>query len=380
MTTNIYFDYAATSPADERVVTAMFPYFTQKFGNPSSRTHSFGWTGAQAVKTAREQLAEMLGCETQELIFTSGATESINLALKGVFEIYAPKGKHIITSQTEHRAVLGTCKALEQKGARVTYLAVDRNGLIDLEVLKNSINDQTILVCLQFANNETGVLQPVKEIAEIVHERNSIFMSDAAQAVGKIPVNVAETRIDLLCLSGHKFCGPKGAGALYVRRKNPRVKLQALIDGGGQEEGLRSGTLNVPAIVGLGKAAEIAAAEMSRESERVSLLRGRLERALTVNSGVQLNGSVNLRLPGISNLLFSGFTAAELISKLPGLAFSAGSACASASGEPSHVLTAMGLNTDQARRSLRLSLGRFTTEAEIDEAVKRILALANKHI
>jgi len=361
----------------------MLPYFSKKFGNPSSVAHSYGWLAAAAVKTAREQVAALIHCQVQELIFTSGASEAINQALKGVYEIYASKGNHIITCATEHRAVLDTCRSLEDKGARVTCLSVNKEGLIDLQELRDSISDKTILVCLQMANNETGVIQPMVEIAEVVHAAGSIFMSDATQAVGKIPVDVQGLGIDLLCLSAHKFCGPKGAGALYVRRKNPRVKLYPLIHGGGQEGGLRSGTLNVPAIVGLGKAAEIAMAEMKSDALRISNLRELLEQALLFEKEgkadpvVLLNGSPNFRLPGISNLRFANFTSSELIVKLQPIAFSAGSACSSANGEPSHVLLAMGLDSDQARRSVRFGLGKATEKNEIEMLIERIRLLGD---
>lgn len=367
----IYLDYNSTTPVDQRVLQAMLPYFSEKFGNAASRTHALGWVAEEAVKTAREQVGQLINCSERELIFTSGATEAINLAIKGVYEAYQTKGKHIVVAATEHKAVLDTCKALEKKGAEVTYLPVNREGLIDLNQLNNSITPSTILVCVMFANNETGVIQPVDQIAAIIHAKGSIFMSDATQAVGKMNVDVQADGIDLLCLSAHKFYGPKGAGALYVRRKDPRVTLTAQIHGGGHERGLRSGTLNVPAIVGLGKACEIAKAEMWDDAQRISKLRTLLEQSLMEPGGVFVNGSQKNRLPNVTNLSFTGIKADSLITKLPDIALSTGSACSSAIPEPSHVLMAMGLTQEQAYSSVRFSLGKYTTEEEIKYVIEQ---------
>lgn len=368
----IYLDYNSTTPVDDRVLKTMLPLFSEKFGNAASRTHALGWVAEEAVKIAREQVAQLINCSEQELVFTSGATEAINLAIKGVFEAYQTKGKHIVVTATEHKAVLDTCKALEKKGAEITYLPVDREGLIDLNQLNNSITQSTILVCVMFANNETGVFQPIEQIAAIVHAKGSIFMSDATQAVGKINVDVQAEGIDLLCLSAHKFYGPKGVGALYVRRKDPRVALVAQIHGGGHERGLRSGTLNVPAIVGLGKACEIAKAEMWDDAQRISKLRTLLEQSLLDSDGVFVNGSQKNRLPNVANLSFTGIKADSLITKLPDIALSTGSACSSAIAEPSHVLTAMGLSQEQAYSAIRFSLGKYTTEEEVKFVIGKI--------
>lgn len=368
----IYLDYSSTTPVDERVLQAMLPYFSEKFGNAASKTHALGWIAEDAVKAAREQVAQLISCSTQELVFTSGATESINLAIKGVYEAYHTKGKHIVVAATEHKAVLDTCKALEKKGAEITYLPVDREGLIDLNELTNLITPSTILVSVMFANNETGVIQPIQQIAEIVHAKGSIFMSDATQAVGKINVDVQSEGIDLLCLSAHKFYGPKGAGALYIRRKDPRVTLFPLIHGGGHERNLRSGTLNVPAIVGLGKACEIAKAEMWDDAEKTSRLRTLLEQSLFETGKAHVNGSQKHRLPNISNLSFIGLKADAIITKVPTIAVSTGSACTSAIPEPSHVLLAMGLTQVQAYSSIRFSLGKYITEEEIKIVVEKM--------
>lgn len=387
----IYLDYASTTPVDRRVLESMLPYFSEKAGNPASRTHAFGWVAEEAVKSAREKVAALINCSEQEIIFTSGSTEAINLALKGVFENYQSKGRHIVTVATEHRAVLDTCQALERKGAEVTYLPVDREGLINLNLLEKSIKDSTILVCIMFANNETGVIQPIRQIADIVHARGCIFMSDATQAVGKIPVDVQAEHIDLVCLSAHKFYGPKGAGALFVRRKNPRVTLYPLIHGGGHEHGLRSGTLNVPAIVGLGKAAELAKVEMQEDALRISALRAFFEQALMSipeqalrnlpeqeyfkSNVVRINGHIKNRLPNISNLAFKGFKADRLITQMSEIAVSTGSACSSVLAEPSHVLTAMSLSQEEAYSSIRFSLGKYTSREEMEYAVKKVNVL-----
>ncbi|MFN0203004.1 MAG: cysteine desulfurase family protein [Bacteroidia bacterium] len=369
----IYLDYNATTPTDARVLEAMLPYFTQKFGNAASSSHAWGWTAAEAVAKAREQLAYLIGASEQELVFTSGATEAINLAIKGVAEVYAEKGKHIVTVQTEHKAVLDVCQRLEKQGYNLTYLPVNEGGLIDLEELEKAITPQTILVSVMYANNETGVLQPISEIAQLVHQKGSLFMSDGVQAVGKIPVKVEELGIDLLPMSGHKFYAPKGVGALYVRRRNPRVRLTALIDGGGHERGLRSGTLNVPAIVGMGAAAEIAQTEMYAEVKRLQMLRDKLENALLATGKIWLNGDKEKRLAHVANLQFSSLSSEMFLKKCRNLAVSTGSACTSALMQPSHVLRAMGLSEKAAYNSIRMSLGRFTTEAEIEKTIENIL-------
>lgn len=365
----VYLDYNATTPVDKRVLEEMLPYFTEKFGNASSRTHSFGWVADDAVKTARQQTADLINCLDQEIVFTSGATESINLALKGVWENYRTKGKHIVTVSTEHKAVLDTCSALEKKGADITYLSVDREGLIDLEELKKALRPDTILVAVMYVNNETGVIQPIRKIADLVHENKSIFMCDATQAVGKINIDIQEEHIDLMCISAHKFYGPKGVGALYVRRKDPRVTLFPQIDGGGHERGLRSGTLNVTGIVGLGKACEIAKSEMWEDAVRISKLRTRLEQLLCEYPNVFINGSTKHRLFNTANICFQGRRSESIIGKIANIAVALGSACTSAISAPSHVLKAMGLNEEDAYSSIRFSLGKQTTEAEIKEVL-----------
>jgi cysteine desulfurase len=367
----IYLDYNSTTPVDKRVLDIMLPYFSGKFGNASSRTHSFGWIAEDAVKKARQQVAAMINCLDQEIVFTSGATESINLALKGVWENYKSKGNHIITVRTEHKAVLDTCAALEKKGARLTYLSVNREGLIDLQELQDAISPETILVAVMYANNETGVIQPIREIANVVHSNGSIFFCDATQALGKINIDVQEEHIDLMCISAHKFYGPKGAGALYVRRKDPRVSLFPQIDGGGHERGLRSGTLNVPGIVGLGAACEIAQKEMWEDAVRISKLRTKLEHALCDLPDAFINGSTKHRLFNTTNICFQGRRSETLIRQFPTLAVAMGSACTSAIPEPSHVLKAMGLKDDDSYSSIRFSLGKSTTEEEIKEVIKR---------
>ncbi len=368
----IYLDYNATTPVDKRILETMLPYFTEKFGNASSRTHAFGWIAEDAVKTAREQTARLINCTAQEIVFTSGATEAINLAIKGVWENYQTKGRHIITVKTEHKAVLDTCRALERKGAEITYLSVNREGLIDLDELKNALTPQTILTAVMHVNNETGVMQPIKQIAELVHSSNSIFMSDATQAVGKINCDVEEDDIDLMCMSAHKIYGPKGAGALYVRRKNPRVTLFAQMDGGGHERGLRSGTLNVTGIVGLGKACEIADQEMWDDAARISRLRTKLEQHLCDLDNVFINGSTRHRLFNTTNITFQGIRAENLITKLPSIAIAMGSACSSAIAEPSHVLKAMGLSDEDSYSSIRFSLGKYTSDSEINEVIEAV--------
>lgn len=369
----IYFDNNATTPCDPRVVEAMLPYFTEKFGNAASRTHAFGWEGEEAVEQAREQVAKLVGAEPREIIFTSGATEADNLAIKGVFEMYAGKGRHIITVATEHKAVLDTCHHLEKLGGEVTYLPVNREGLIDLGELEAAIRPSTVLIAVMYANNEIGVIQPVRAISQIARKHGVLFFTDAAQAVGKVPVDVNEDGIDLMALSAHKLYGPKGIGALYVRRKDPRVRLTAQMDGGGHERGMRSGTLNVPAIVGLGKACELCRLEMEAESARVSALRDRLEAGLLQLEEVYVNGSRDHRLPGTVNLSFRYVPAEGLITMInKDIALSSGSACTSASLEPSYVLKALGLDDDLAHSSLRFGLGRYTTGSEVDYAISQL--------
>lgn len=369
----IYLDHNATTPCDPRVVEAMLPYFTASFGNAASRNHSFGWQAEAAVDGARDEVARLIGSEPNEIIFTSGATEAINLALKGVAEMYVSKGNHIITCTIEHKAVLDTCHYLEQKGAEVTYLPVSREGLINLEELEAAIRPTTVLIAIMWANNELGTVMPVREIGAIARRHGVLFFTDATQAVGKIPVDVNTDNIDLLALSAHKFYGPKGVGALYVRRRGPRVRLVPQLHGGGHERGLRSGTLNVPGIVGLGKACAIARQEMGAEAERLRGLRDRLESALLHLEKVAVNGSREHRLPGTTNISFTGVEDEALIMGFnKDIALSTGSACTSASLEPSYVLRALGLSDEGARSSLRFGLGRFTTEEEVDYTIERV--------
>ena len=355
---------------DPRVLEAMLPYFNEKFGNAASRNHPFGWVAEEGVDYAREQVAKLIGASEKEIIFTSGATESDNLAIKGVFEMYKEKGNHIITAVTEHKAVLDACKHVEKLGGRVTYLPVKEDGLVDLAVLEAAMTNETILVSIMYANNEIGVIQPVKAISDIAHKYGALFMTDAVQAVGKLPVDVNRDGIDLLALSAHKMYGPKGVGALYVRRKGPRVKVTAQMDGGGHERGMRSGTLNVPGIVGLGKACEIAGLEMESEAIRLATLRNKLESALTVLEESYVNGNVNYRLPHVANISFKYVEGEGLMMAMKDLAVSSGSACTSASLEPSYVLKSLGLSDDLAHSSIRFGLGRFTTEEEVDYAVQ----------
>ncbi|MFL5764479.1 MAG: cysteine desulfurase family protein [Bacteroidia bacterium] len=366
----VYLDYNSTTPVDKRVLDGMLPYFTEKFGNAASRTHSFGWIAEDAVKKARQQVASLIGCLDQEIIFTSGATEAINLALKGIWENYQAKGKHFITVKTEHKAVLDTFASLQKQGAEVTYLPVDREGLIDSGDLKAALRKDTVLVAVMYANNETGVIQPVKQIADLVHANGSIFFCDATQAVGKINIDVQDEHIDLMCISAHKFYGPKGIGALYVRRRDPRVTLAAQIDGGGHERGLRSGTLNVPGIVGLGKACELAQNEMWEDAARLSKLRTKLEQALCDLPDVFINGSIKHRLFNTANICFHGRRSETIIKQIPNIAVSMGSACTSAIPEPSHVLKAMGINDEDSYSSVRLSLGKYTTEQEMKKVIE----------
>jgi len=355
---------------DPRVLDAMVPYFTQKFGNAASRNHAFGWVAEEAVDYAREQVAKIIGATEKEIIFTSGATEADNLAIKGVFEMYQEKGNHIITAVTEHKAVLDTCKHIEKLGGKVTYLSVKEDGMIDLNELEAAMTKETILVSIMYGNNEIGVIQPVKEIAAIAHKHGALFMTDATQAVGKIPVDVNADGIDLLAFSAHKIYGPKGVGALYVRRKGPRVKVTAQMDGGGHERGMRSGTLNVPGIVGFGKACELCLQEMESEAKRLSTLRDKLQAALTVLEESYVNGNVEHRLPHVANISFKYVEGEGLMMAMKDLAVSSGSACTSASLEPSYVLKSLGLSDDLAHSSIRYGLGRFTTDEEVDYAIE----------
>jgi cysteine desulfurase len=375
----IYMDNHATSPLDPRVLEAMMPYLTGIFGNAASRNHSFGWEAEAAVEKAREQVAKLIGATAKEIIFTSGATESNNLALKGIAEMYRERGNHIITQATEHKAVLDTCKRLEKSGIRVTYLPVKADGLIDLEDLKRAMDDKTILVSIMFANNEIGVVQPVTEIGKLCRERGVLFHSDGVQAVGKIPVDVNSMNIDVLSLSGHKIYGPKGVGALYVRRRNPRVQISEQINGGGHERGMRSGTLNVPGIVGLGKACEIAREEMAAEGERLRKLRDKLKAKLESSLDfVHVNGSMEHRLPNNLNMSFVYVEGESLLMGINDVAVSSGSACTSATLEPSYVLKALGLGDDVAHSSIRFGLGRFNTEAEVDYVADKVVDIVKK--
>lgn len=375
----VYLDNNATTPTDPRVVETMIPYFHQMPGNAASRNHPFGWEAEEAVDYAREQIANLINVSSKEIIFTSGATEGDNLAIKGVFEMYARKGNHIITLTTEHKAVLDTCKKIEKMGGEVTYLEVDSEGLVNLDDLRAAIKDNTILVSIMWANNETGVIQPMKEIGDICREKGVLFFSDATQAVGKIPVDPKETGVHLMAFTSHKMYGPKGVGALYVSRKNPRVKVTAQMDGGGHERGMRSGTLNVPGIVGFGKAAEIAKAEMHEDAARLSKLRDKLENALKANmEEVYVNGSTEHRMPHVTNISFKHVEGEGLMMTFnQNMAVSSGSACTSASLEPSYVLVALGLGDDLAHSSIRFSLGRFTTEEDIDYAIEKMTAGVN---
>ena len=377
----IYLDYNATTPCDPVVVEAMMPYFTNNFGNAASRNHSFGWQAAEAVKYAREQVAKLVGASPEEIIFTSGATEAGNLALKGVVDMYRSKGNHIITCNIEHKAVLDTCLHLEKEGVDITYLKVNREGLIDLKVLEAAFKSTTILVAIMYANNEIGTVMPIKEISKITRSKEVFFFSDATQAVGKIPVDVNSEGIDLMAFSAHKMYGPKGTGALYVRRKNPRVKITAQMDGGGHERGMRSGTLNVPGIVGFGKACEICITAMETDAEKTKRLRNKLENALLRIDETCVNGSKEHRLPNVTNISIS-FKYAGSESLLMGInkniAVSSGSACMSATLEPSYVLKALGLKDELARSSLRFSLGRYTTEEQIDYTIEQVINTVNK--
>jgi cysteine desulfurase len=366
----IYLDNNATTPTDPRVVEAMIPYFTEFFGNAASRNHPFGWKAEEAVSYAREQIAALIGANEKEIIFTSGATESNNLALKGVYEMYAAKGNHFITVSTEHKAILDACKHLEKQGAEVTYLSVGEDGLLSVEQIAEAIKPNTVLVSVMYGNNELGVIQPIREIGALCKERGVLFHTDATQAVGKIPVDVMADHIDLMSFTAHKMYGPKGVGALYVRRKNPRVKVTAQLDGGGHERGMRSGTLNVTGIVGFGKACELCRLEMADEAKRLSALRDKLENALLTVEESYLNGNKANRLPHTTNISFKYVEGEGLMMGIKDIAVSSGSACTSASLEPSYVLKSLGLDDELAHSSLRFGLGRFTTEEEIDFTIK----------
>ncbi len=370
----IYMDYHATTPVDPRVLEAMLPYFTLNFGNAASRNHSFGWTAEEGVENARAQIARLVGASPKEIIFTSGATESNNLAIKGVAEMYREKGNHIITQVTEHKAVLDTCKRLEKAGCEVTYLHVEKDGRINLDDLRRAITPKTILISIMYANNEIGVVQPIAEIGKLAKEKGVFFHVDGVQAVGKIPVDVQKDNIDLLSISAHKLYGPKGVGALYVRRRNPRVQLAAIIDGGGHERGMRSGTLNVTGIVGFGKACELCQNEMAEESERLRRLRDRLkENFFGKLDEIFINGSLEHRLPHNMNISFAYVEGESLLMGINDVAVSSGSACTSATLEPSYVLKALGVGEDLAHTSIRFGLGRFTTQEEVDYVAERVI-------
>ena len=375
----IYMDYHATTPVDPRVLEAMLPYFTEHFGNSASRNHAFGWAAEEAVETARRQVAELIGANPKEIIFTSGATESNNLAIKGAAEMYREKGNHVITAVTEHKAVIDTCKKLEKQGGRVTYLPVQKDGRIDLDDLRAAITDKTILITIMTANNEIGVLQPIAEIGAIAKGKGILFHTDAVQAAGKVPFDVNEAKADLVSMSAHKMYGPKGVGALYVRRRNPRVLLAEQISGGGHERGMRSGTLNVPGIVGLGKAAEIAKAVMAAEGQRLSRLRDRLNEKLHASlDELYINGSMEHRLPHNLNVSFAYVEGESLLMGINDVAVSSGSACTSASLEPSYVLKALGAGDDLAHSSIRFGLGRWTTDEEVDYVVDKLTTVVRR--
>jgi cysteine desulfurase len=375
----VYLDNNATTPMDPRVLEAMTPYFLEHFGNAASRNHPFGWEAEEAVDYAREQVAKLIGADPKEIIFTSGATEADNLALKGVIEMYAAKGNHIITKLTEHKAVLDTCKHLEKLGGEITYLDVKKDGLIDLKELEKAIQPNTILIAIMYANNEIGIIQPIKEISAIAKKHGVLFFTDATQAAGKIPVDVIKDGIDLMAFSAHKMYGPKGVGALYVRRKNPRVRITAQIDGGGHERGLRSGTLNVPGIVGFGKACELCRIEMGKDTNQIKKLRDKLESELLKLGEVYVNGSVEHRLPNVCNLSFKYADSEGLMLGFnKNIAVSSGSACTSATLEPSYVLKALGVRDDLARAAIRFGLSRFTTEEEIDYTIDQVSATVLK--
>jgi cysteine desulfurase len=375
----IYMDYHATTPMDPRVFEAMKPYFLQTFGNAASRNHSFGWEAEEAVEKSRKQIASLIGATAKEIVFTSGATESNNLALKGVAEMYAEKGNHIITAATEHKAILDTCKRLEKHGVRVTYLPVQQNGLVDLEQVQAAMTDKTVLISIMYANNEIGVIQPIAELGKIAKSKGALLHTDATQAVGKVPVNVIKDNIDLMSMSGHKMYGPKGVGALYVRRKSPRVQITAQMDGGGHERGMRSGTLNVPGIVGLGEACALCQAEMPEESKRMAFLRDKLMHKLQSElDETYINGTMEHRLPNNLNISFAYVEGESLLMGINDIAVSSGSACTSATLEPSYVLKALGAGDDLAHSSIRFGLGRFNTEEEVDYVAAKVIDVVKK--
>jgi cysteine desulfurase len=375
----IYLDNHATTPLDPRVLNAMLPWFTEKFGNAASRNHAFGWEAEEAVENSRKQIAALIGANAKEIIFTSGATESDNLAIKGVAQMYAEKGNHIITAASEHKAILDTCKHLEKEGCRITYLPLKADGLIDLDMLRESFTEKTILVSIMYANNEIGVVQPIREIGRICRERGVLFHSDAVQAIGKIPVDVNADFIDLLSITGHKLYGPKGVGALYVRRRNPRVQLTSQMDGGGHERGMRSGTLNVPGIVGLGEACAIAQREMPEESERLRNMRDYLKDKLMAElDETFINGSMEHRLPHNLNISFAYVEGESLLMGINDIAVSSGSACTSATLEPSYVLKSLGLGDDLAHSSIRFGIGRFNTQEEVEYTAGRVIEVVRK--
>jgi cysteine desulfurase len=371
----IYLDYHSTTPTDPRVLETMLPYFTEKFGNAASRNHAFGWEAEEAVDKARKQIARLIGADSKEIVFTSGATESNNLAIKGVLEMYQEKGDHVITSQTEHRAVLDTVKALEaKKRLKATYLAVDKVGMVNPEDVRNAITDKTVLISIMLANNEIGTINPIKEIGKIAKEKGILFHVDATQGVGKVPVNVQELGIDLMSFSAHKMYGPKGIGALYVRKKAPRVRIAPMMDGGGHERGMRSGTLPVPLIVGFGKACELCEQEMESEGKRLAAMRDRLQAAIMNGlEDVYLNGHPTQRLPHNLNISFAYVEGESLLMGVKEIALSSGSACTSATLEPSYVLRALGVGSDLAHSSIRFGLGRFSTDEEVEYTAKRII-------
>lgn len=375
----IYMDNHATTRVDPRVFEAMTPYFNDVFGNAASRNHSFGWQAEEAVERARKQVADLIGATAKEIVFTSGATESDNLALKGVAEMYAEKGNHIITAATEHKAILDTCKRLEKEGLRVTYLPVKADGLVDLDMLREAITDKTILISIMYANNEIGVLQPIAEIGKIAKSKGVLVHTDATQAIGKVPVNVVKENIDLASISGHKMYGPKGVGALYVRRKSPRVQITAQMDGGGHERGMRSGTLNVPGIVGLGHACALCQQEMAEESQRLRHLRDKLkDKLMNELDEVYVNGNIEHRLPNNLNISFAYVEGESLLMGINDIAVSSGSACTSATLEPSYVLKALGAGDDLAHSSIRFGLGRFNTEDEVDYVAGKVIEVVRK--
>ena len=375
----IYLDNHATTQCDPRVVETMLPYFVENYGNSASRNHSFGWIAEEGVDLARKQIADLIGANTKEIVFTSGATESNNLAIKGVVEMYAERGNHIITAATEHKAILDTCKHLEKQGVRVTYLPLQGSGLVDLDMLRDAITDKTILVSIMYANNEIGVIQNVTDIGRICKEKNVLFHTDGVQAVGKIPVNVIKDNIDIMSLTAHKMYGPKGVGALYVRRRNPRVQISAQMDGGGHERGMRSGTLNVPGIVGFGKAAELCNQLMATEMPKHRIMRDRLKVKLESSlEETYINGTMEHRLPHNLNMSFAYVEGESLLMGINDIAVSSGSACTSATLEPSYVLKALGLGDDLAHTSIRFGVGRFNTDEEIDYVANKMIEVVNK--